>query len=92
MSWPLYLGALYLEAFAVLIAFRPALHRLWGGGLVLLHLGIGLGMEIWFVPPMFLLALLLLSSPCCRQETTWREMFWQLPGPDLLNYVWRRRA
>jgi hypothetical protein len=85
-SWFLYMGALYLEAFAVLVAFRPALHRLWGGGLILLHLGIGFGMEIWFVPPMFLLALLFVNSPFQRREETWRNTLLQLPGMELMRY------
>jgi hypothetical protein len=83
LSWLLYLGALYLEAFAVMAAFRPALHRLWGGGLILLHLGIGLGMEIWFIPPLFLLSLLFINSPFQCDETKLREAFWQLPGLEL---------
>jgi hypothetical protein len=85
MSWPLYLGALYLEAFAVLVAFRPALHRVWGGGLILFHLGIGAGMNIWFTPPLFLLALLFLNSPFHQPQTTWRQVLWQLPGTELLR-------
>jgi hypothetical protein len=87
ISWPLYLGALYLEAFALLAAFRPALHRFWGTSLVLLHLGIGLAMEIWFVPPMFLLCLLFVQSPFQREGTTWQEVVWQLPGLNVVNYV-----
>ena len=90
IGWPLFLGAIYLEAFSVLIAFRPALHRWWGDGLILLHLGIGLGMDIWFVPAMFLLALLLVNSPFHREETPWRQLIWQLPGLDLLHYLWQR--
>jgi hypothetical protein len=91
LSWPMYLGALYLEAFAVLIAFRPALHRLWGSGLILLHLGIGMAMEIWFVPPMFLLALLFVNSPFQGETATWRTMIWQLPGLDLVYVALGRR-
>ena len=89
LGWLMYLGALYLEAVAVLIAFRPALHRLWGIGLILLHLGIGLGMEIWFVPSMFLLALLLVYSPFYRENTSWRQIALELPGMDLLVFVTR---
>jgi hypothetical protein len=87
LSWPLFLGAIYLEAFAVLAAFRPALHRIWGAGLVLLHLGIGLAMEIWFVPPMFLLALLLVNSPFHGEQVAWREAIWQLPGLELVRHA-----
>ncbi len=46
LGWPLYLGALYLEAFAFLAVLRPRLHRPWGIGLVALHLGIYLSMGI----------------------------------------------
>jgi hypothetical protein len=89
-SWLLYLGALYLEAFAILAAFRPALHRLWGGGLILLHLGIGLGMDIWFIPPIFLLAILFVNSPFHNRGATWRDMLFQLPGMELPRYIARR--
>lgn len=91
IGWVLFLGAIYLEAVALLVAFRPALHRWWGIGLIMLHLGIGLAMEIWFVPPMFLLALLFVYSPFQTEGTTWPQMICELPGVDLIAWVARRR-
>ena len=94
-SWPLYLGALYLEAFAVLVAFRPVLHRLWGAGLILMHLGIGVGMEIWFVRPLFILALLLVNSPFQPATVSWQQALRELPGLyaifQIRRYHFRRR-
>jgi hypothetical protein len=91
IGWVLFLGAIYLEAAALLAAFRPAIHRWWGIGLIMLHLGIGLAMEIWFVPPMFLLALLFVYSPFQTEGTTWSQMLCELPGVDLIAWIARRR-
>jgi hypothetical protein len=90
VSWAFFLGAIYLEAVAVLIAFRPDLHRWWGIGLMLLHFGIGMVMEIWFVPPLFILALLFVFSPFDRGTATWREKVLQLPGIEVLAYMWQQ--
>lgn len=86
ISWPLYLGALYLEATAVFIAFRPMLHRLWGAALALFHIGIGLSMDIWFVPPVFLATLFLFHSPFQPEQFSWRQAFRQLPA---LGWLWQ---
>lgn len=91
ISWVLFLGTLYLESASVLVAFRPALHRVWGSAISLLHLGIGLSMEIWFVPPILALSILLVGSPFHSEGTTWRQMFWQLPGMELVQSLLRPR-
>src|SRR5205823_6559951 len=35
VGWPFMLLAIYLEAFSLLVAFRPAVHRAWGVALIL---------------------------------------------------------
>ena len=92
ISWPLYLGALYLETTAIIAAFRPALHRLWGCSLALLHIGIGLAMDIWFVPPVFLAALLLVNSPLAPLQTDWLTVLRQLPGVALTVRMFSQRT
>jgi len=60
---PFFLGAVYLETFALIAAFRPSLHRSWGLGLLLMHIGIFLSMNVTFSHSILLLCLLLLASP-----------------------------
>jgi len=63
LGWPLFVGGLYLECFSLFVAFRPGAHRLWGLGLISLHIGIALTMNIWFTRNILLLALLFVNSP-----------------------------
>jgi hypothetical protein len=62
-GWPMQLTALYLETCAFIVAFRPALHRVWGLGLILMQLGIYFTMSIMFSWQCLLLGLLLVCSP-----------------------------
>lgn len=75
---------LYLETGALFIAFRPAVQRLWAAGLIAMHLGIGVCMNIWFVNQIALLALLLGASPFVRDGATLRDALRALPGIDRL--------
>jgi predicted DCC family thiol-disulfide oxidoreductase YuxK len=79
---PLLLGAVYLETFALWAAFRPSLHRPWGLGLICMHLGIMLAMNITFSHSMLLLALLFLGSPFTAPAGS-RLGDWPLFGPFL---------
>jgi len=63
LGWPLMLGSVYLELFAFWAAFRRALHRWWGAGLILFHVGVYLLMGIDFSPAVLLVGLLFLVSP-----------------------------
>jgi len=89
LSWLLYLGVLYLELFSVFAAFRPVLHRAWGLGLVAMHLGIGITMNIWFFPPVLLDGLLLVNSPFAAPQTTIRGFLAALP---VIGFSLRRRV
>jgi hypothetical protein len=61
--WPLMLGTIYLQLFALQAAFRPCLHRAWGLGLVVFHLASILTLTIDFNPNIPLLGLLFVASP-----------------------------
>lgn len=78
-GWPLYLGALYLQLFAVAAAFRPAIAKLWALGLILFHIGTYLTMDIYFLPPILLLLLLFFDSPFRDPRTAWRNVLFDLP-------------
>lgn len=62
-GWPLLIGAVYLEFFAIVAVFRPRLHLWWGLGLIALHLGNWLLLSIPFTANIFLLALFFVYSP-----------------------------
>lgn len=63
ISYPAYLGALYIETFAIVVAFRPRLHRIWGLALFGMHIGIKLSMGISFFYTTILLLILFVHSP-----------------------------
>jgi hypothetical protein len=86
VGWPLFLLTLYLELFAFVAAFRPRLHRLWGLGLMGLHLGSYLILGVGHAPQVLLLALLGVGSPFAPSATGVRETLADLP---LLGWPWR---
>ncbi|MEL6188207.1 MAG: hypothetical protein AAFU79_26580, partial [Myxococcota bacterium] len=61
--WPMMLATVYIQLFALVAAFRPRLHRLWGVGLMGFHVVTALTMTIDFSPNLILLGLLWLASP-----------------------------
>ena len=62
-AFPMFLFLIYVQFTAVLVAFKPQLHIVWGLILVGFHTGTFLLMEIAFPKHIFLLMLLLVSSP-----------------------------
>ncbi len=89
IGWALFNGTMYLEAAALLAVLRPRLHRLWGGGLILFHIGTQLAMGFTFLQNIALLALLLMASPAAPSQAPWREIVSDLPG---VHAIVRRRA
>jgi len=63
LAWIGFLGVMYVQATALIAAFRPRLHVLWGALIVLFHLGTWLLMEIIFNFHVLLLAIFFLYSP-----------------------------
>ena len=83
LAWLPFLIMLELQTFSIVAAFRPQLHRLWGLGLILFHLGTFLTMRAVFVAPSALLLLFLLSSPFAPEKVSIRETILSIPlvGP-----------
>ncbi len=85
-GWLLLLGAVYLEVFALAIAFRPSLQRLWALGLILMHVGIFLCMNVVFSNSILLLALFFFASPFAERVFPARQRIRDIPlfGPFLI--------
>jgi hypothetical protein len=88
-GWLLFNGTVYLEAAALLIALRPRLHRLWGGGLIAFHIGTQLAMGFTFTRNVALLALLFMASPFAPERAPVREILLDLPGVHFVSRRWR---
>jgi|GEM_PF-76433 len=88
-GWPFHLGAVYLEIFALLIAFRPALQRAWAMGLVFMHVGIFLAMNVTFATSILLLTLLFAAGPLNSAPLFSKQALRDIPwfGP-LLATLW----
>ncbi len=63
LASPLFIGGLCIEAFSLVVSFRPAAHRLWGTSLILFHVGIYFTLSIMFSWQVLLIGLLLVCSP-----------------------------
>jgi hypothetical protein len=93
LAWLPFLIMLELQTFAIVAAFRPQLHRAWGLGLILFHLGTFLTMRAVFVAPTLLLALFLLSSPFAPAKADVRETVFSVPILGAIaRFVHRRIA
>jgi len=79
LGLPLYLAVIYVETASLSIAFRPSLHRVWGAALILLHLGIGLVLNLFFTSSILVVGILLLASPFAPPWTGWRRAARDLP-------------
>ena len=67
-GWLPGIASIYLELFALWVVTRPSLHRAWGLGLALFHLGTHLVMGIGFPQNTLWLALFLGLSPFRPRE------------------------
>jgi hypothetical protein len=93
LSLPLFLPIIFIQMMAVIVAFRPRLHPVWGWALIAFHVGTWLLMEILFIQHVALLALFLVASPFTPDRMAWRDALADIPviGP-LANLLPRRRA
>ena len=92
LGWPLYSGAVFLELFAIFVAFRPNLHRFWGISLLFFHLGIWLTMSITFHTHMLFILIFLVLSPFHPTYLTVKDVLYSLPIlGDALTYFSKQR-
>src|SRR3989344_2466337 len=68
LSWPLYIGTIYLEFFAIYILFKPSIQKFWAISLILFHIFSYLTMEILFLHNIIILALLFINSPFHQKD------------------------
>jgi len=87
LAWPGMLAAIFLQAFALWIAFRPRLMPVWATGLIVFHLLSYFTMTIIFPQNCFLLALFFLYPVWRRDPWDWRRAIRDLPlfGPWLVR-------
>lgn len=88
---PAHLTVMYVELFALVAFFRPAMHRLFGTLLMLFHLGVWMLLGISFSYQPLTMALLFVWSPIApRQSLPMRVYLYQLPlFGDLLGLATR---
>ncbi len=79
LAWIPFLCLLELQTFALVVAFRPQLHRMWGLGLILFHIGTFLTMRAVFTAPSGLLLLFLLASPFAPEKQKLGETLSAIP-------------
>ena len=77
--WPLMLGTLYLQVFAVSLTMRPRLHGLLGFGLVAFHVLAPASLAIDFTPAVMLCGLLYACSAVRPERWELRELVLDLP-------------
>lgn len=87
LGWPLYLSTYYIELFAILIAFRPRLIRLWGVLLIAFHLGTAAFLNIAFPQHVIWNGLFMVMAPHARVG----ELGTVLSELPLLGYFFRPR-
>lgn len=93
LAWLPFLILLELQTFALVVAFRPQLHRVWGFGLILFHIGTFLTMRAVFTAPSALLLLFLLASPFAPEKQKWNETLSSIPLlGHLFQYVTKRMS
>jgi hypothetical protein len=78
-GWLPGIATIYLELFALWVIARPSLHRAWGLGLALFHLGSHLTLGVGFPQNVLWLALFLMLSPFQPDAPHWRTAVGDLP-------------
>lgn len=83
IAWPMYLGAIYFELFALYAAVKPELQRLFSFMMIILHTGAILFMGIPFWEHIIINTILLLNSPFAKDDTKFSQVLITLPlfGP-----------
>lgn len=92
VAWASYLATIYVELVAVVVAFRPRLHRIWGVLLIAFHFATELTMRISFVPAVVVVAVLFVGSPLAPGGVHLKESLLDLPGVFAFRRCRQRRA
>ena len=79
LSQFLFLGAVYLQFFALLALFRPDLHRPFGLGLIAFHFGTDYLLNIHFYPHLVYLGIFLVFSPFAQGRFSLMGLVKSLP-------------
>lgn len=79
LSQFVFLGAVYLQFFALLAFFRPALHRPFGLGLIAFHFGTDYLLNIHFYPHLVYLGIFLVFSPFAQGRLSLTGFIKSLP-------------
>jgi hypothetical protein len=88
IGYPFFLTAIFLEVFSFLAAFRPAVHRYWALGVILMQIGIFFTLTIMFTWHILIVALIIVCSPFAPQQAQLWAVVRQFPViGDLL--AWR---
>ncbi|MBY0406332.1 MAG: hypothetical protein K2Q01_01465 [Rickettsiales bacterium] len=90
IGWATFIWVTYVELVAIIVWFRPALHRQLGVCLIFFHISTWLLMSIPFYLQPPLLAILLIHSPFA-QKLPWRESLRQWPGVGLAVKLFIRK-
>lgn len=69
IAWWVYLVAVYVEFFSVLVFFKPQLHRIWGCLLLGLHFGTHLILNVNMHPAPLVLGVLFINSPFYKKTS-----------------------
>lgn len=77
--WPFYLGAVYLEFFAIWSIKKPALQIFFALGLIGMHIFIFLTMDILFLINILFLLIFFVINPYYLPKTTPKDFLKQLP-------------
>ncbi len=88
VSWPLMLGAIYLQFFSFWSIFRPNLIKIWSFLLILFHISTFLVLTIRFGPPVLFLAIFGLASPFSPTNSTFADILTELP---IIGKIWTVR-
>jgi hypothetical protein len=84
IGWVLYLLVIYIELFSIIVFFKPNLYKIWGIGLIMLHIGLSiiLGVHNYMAP--FAIGILLILSPF-HKETSIKDTWLNFPVIDWFN-------
>lgn len=90
IGYILYLIAVVIELFAILIFFKANLHKFWGLLIISLHIGITLVLGVSSFASVFTVGLLLVFSPFAKQ-TSFKNMVLELPVVSQIRWLFSNK-